>query len=397
MRVALYHPWIYLRSGLERTILEIHRRSRHDWIFYTSHYDRDGTYPELAQARIVELPRVSVKRTYLAVISGALSIALRRLDPSEFDVLVVSCEGLGDLVTLRNTARPVGCLCFSPLRATFDAEYRARLMARMGMMRPFALVAEQVFRAVDRFCWRRYREVAAVSGAVRERIAAGRLWPAGQVRILYPGIDAGQIAPSDRFEPYFLIAGRIMWTKNIELGIEAFAQARPRLPPGFRLVIAGQVDAKSQPYMERLRARAEAVGGIEFRIGPTDAGMRDLYEGCTAVMFTAFNEDWGLVPLEAMAAGKPVVAVDRGGPRESIANGTTGFLERDDADAFAARLVQLGTDPALARRMGQAGAAHVQGFTWDVFVEGLDRMVDDLAGAAGKQNAAPGGAERRNA
>ncbi len=386
MRVALYHPWIYLKSGLERTILEIHRRSRHDWTFYTSHYDRAGTYPELAAARIVELSRVSVKRSYGAVAMGALSIALRRLDPRDFDVLVVSCEGLGDLVTLRNTARPIGCLCFTPLRATFDAEYRARLMQRLGWKRPVALVAEAVFRAIDRVCWRRYREVAAVSGAVRERIAQGGLRAADAVEVLYPGIDAAQIAPSDRFEPFFLIAGRIMWTKNIELGIEAFALARPRLDPAFRLVIAGMVDEKSRPYMERLRARAEAVGGIEFRIGPSDAEMRALYDGCSGVMFTAFNEDWGLVPLEAMAAGKPVVAVNRGGPRESVADGRTGFLEPDEPAAFAARLVQLGTDPELARRLGRAGAEHVRDYTWDVFVAGLDRMVDRLAAgdAAGR-------------
>src|SRR5690606_14564601 len=107
---------------------------RHDWTFYTSHYDRDGTYPELQDARIVELPRVSVRRDYLAVLRGALSIATRKLDPATFDVLVISCEGLGDLMTLRNAERPLLCLCFTPLRATFDAEYRARPMRRMGAL-----------------------------------------------------------------------------------------------------------------------------------------------------------------------------------------------------------------------------------------------------------------------
>lgn len=379
MRVALYHPWIYLKSGLERTILEIHRRSRHEWTFYTSHYDAAATYPELADARIVELERVSVRRTYLAVLRSALSIATRRLDPSGHDVLVVSCEGLGDLVTLRNTARPVGCLCFTPLRATFDDAYRARLLQRMGAFKPIALVAEAAFRAIDRFCWRRYGAVAAVSGAVRERIAAGGLRAADDVTVLYPGIDAAQIMPSDRSEPYFLIAGRIMWTKNIELGLEAFAQARPRLDPGFRLIITGMVDAKSQPYMDQLRARAAAIGGVEFVVGPSDAAMRALYANCTAVLFTAFNEDWGLVPLEAMAVAKPVIAVDRGGPRESVLHNQTGFLEPDDPAAFAARMVELATDPVLAAAMGQRGAARVRQFTWDVFVDGLDSMVDTLA------------------
>jgi len=391
MRVALYHPWIYLRSGLERTILEINRRSRHDWTFYTSHYDRDGTYPELRDARIVEVQRVSVERSYRAVLRSAFSIATCRLDPHAFDVLVISCDGIGDLMALRNTARPLGCLCFTPLRATFDESYRARLLARLGPRRPAALVIEAAFRMLDRLCWRRYRRVIAISETVRQRIANGGLRAARDVTVAYPGIDTGQIRPSDTWQPYFLLAGRIMWTKNIELGIAAFARARAldsrepdRLGPEWRLVIAGMVDAKSQPYMDALQTFAAQVGGVEFRVAPSDEAMRALYEGCTAALFTAFNEDWGLVPLEAMAAGKPVIAVDCGGPRETILHGETGFLEPDDPNAFARRMRELAADQALARRMGLAGSERVRHFTWDTFVEGLDLMVDQLAETAGE-------------
>ncbi len=379
MRVAFYHPWIYLKSGIERTILEIDRRSRHEWTFYTSHYDAAATFPDLQSARVVELSRVPVKRTYGAVIRGALDIALTRLDAASFDVLVISCEGLGDLMTLRNAQRPTLCLCFTPLRATFDPEYRARLLQRVGAMRPFALMAEAVFRVIDRFCWRRYTAVAAISGTVRDRIAAGGLRPAADIAILNPGIDAGSIDPSDRWERYFLLPGRIMWTKTIELAIQAFARARDRLGDSWRLVIAGMVDEKSKPYHARLQARAAEIGGIEFHVGPSDQELRDLYRGCHGVLFTAFNEDWGLTPLEGMAAGKPVVAVDRGGPRETIVDGETGYLEPDDPARFAERMVQIATTPGLGRRLGAAGAAHVRRFTWDVFVDGLDRMIDDLA------------------
>lgn len=385
MRVALYHPWIYLKSGIERTLLELDRRSRHEWIFYTSHYDAAATYPDLRSARIVEVSRVPVKRSYGAVIRGALDIALTRLEPSAFDVLVISCEGLGDLMTLRNSQRPVLCLCFTPLRATFDPEYRARLLQRVGAMRPFALVAEAVFRVVDRHCWQRYGAVAAVSGTIRDRIAAGGLRAARDVTILHPGIDAASIAPSDRWEPYFLLPGRIMWTKNIELAIEAFAQARDRLGPTWRLIVAGMVDEKSKPYHARLLARAQQIGGIEFRVGPSDQELHDLYQGCHGVLFTAFNEDWGLTPLEGMAAGKPVIAVDRGGPRESVLDGDTGYLEPDDPTRFAQRMVEIAASPDLARRLGAAGAHHVRRFTWDVFVEGLDQMIDDLAARQGRR------------
>lgn len=377
MRVAIYHPWIYLKSGLERTLLEIHRRSRHQVTLHTGHYDAEGTYPELAAAGIVVHGRVSVRRAYLPVIGAAARIAMTRIDPATYDALVISCDGLGDLLTLRNRAKPVMALCFTPLRAAYDEAYRARLLDRAGALRPLALAAEAGWRAIDRACWRNYAEVVAISRTVRDRIEAGGLWPAGRARILYPGIDAARIGPGRPAEAYFLVAGRIMWTKNLPLALEAFARAKPRLP-GWRLVLAGMVDDKSRAHAEALMARAQEIGDVEFRIGTTDAEMRDLYEGCGALLFTAFNEDWGLTPIEAMAAGRPVVAVDRGGPRESVVHGATGFLVADDPDAFAARMVELARDPALCERLGAAGRERARLFTWDAFVAGLDATVEGM-------------------
>uniref|UniRef100_UPI0018DFA5B3 glycosyltransferase family 4 protein n=1 Tax=Neoroseomonas rubea TaxID=2748666 RepID=UPI0018DFA5B3 len=244
-------------------------------------------------------------------------------------------------------------------------------------LRPLALAAEAGWRAVDRACWRNYAEVVAISRTVRERIEAGGLWPAGRARILYPGIDVARIGPGRPAEAYFLVAGRIMWTKNLPLALEAFARAKPRLP-GWRLVLAGMVDDKSRAHAEALMARGREIGDVEFRIGATDAEMRDLYEGCGALLFTAFNEDWGLTPIEAMAAGRPVVAVDRGGPRESVVHGATGFLVADDPDAFAARMVELARDPALCERLGAAGRERARLFTWDAFVAGLDATVEGM-------------------
>lgn len=378
MRVALYHPWVYLKSGLERTLLEIHRRSRHQVTIYTSHYDRDGTYPELARAGVVELPRVSVRRSYGPVIAAAAQIARTRMDADAFDALVISCDGLGDLLTLRNHDKPVMALCFTPLRAVYDEAYRARLLDRVGPFgRPFALGLEAGYRAIDRACWRHYSAAVAISDTIRQRIDAGRLWPADKVQVLYPGIDGARIAPGSGSDPYFLISGRIMWTKNIRLGLEAFALAKQALP-GWRLVVAGMVDEKSRAHADELMARGQEIGGVDFRIGNTDAQMRDLYDRCTALLFTPFNEDWGLTPLEAMAAAKPVIAVDRGGPRESVADGVTGFLAPDDPAAFAARMVQVAQDPALARRLGEAGLERARLFTWDAFVGGLDDAIETM-------------------
>lgn len=278
MKIAIYHPWIYVKSGLERTIMEIKKRSRHDWTIYTSHYDREATYPELKSMGVVELDAVSVKRQYGAVLRAAWTIWRTRLDPARHDALVICCDGLGSLLNFRNHDKPVLSLCFTPLRAVYDEEYKRRHMARLKpLLRPLARCAAFAFRLVDRLAWRHYRHAFCITDTVRRRVLDGGLFKAEDISIAFAGISGDRIAPSDVFEPFFFLPGRIMWTKNIELGIDAFRafSSRPGAPP-FELVIAGMVDAKSQPYLRRLQARAEGLR-VRFETDLSDARMADYY------------------------------------------------------------------------------------------------------------------------
>jgi glycosyltransferase involved in cell wall biosynthesis len=202
------------------------------------------------------------------------------------------------------------------------------------------------------------------------------------MEVLQVGLGVDSPAPSEIFERFFLIAGRIMWTKNIQLGIEAFRSLLATVPAAgnFRLVIAGIVDKKSEPYLAELRAMAANLP-VEFRIFPSDAELSDLYRTCYAVLFTAFNEDWGIVPLEAMAFGKPVVAVNSGGPRETVIPGVNGFLEEPAAQAFGDRMAQLVNDPEGARQMGVRGHLHSRRYSWTNFTARIDAALDESAGS----------------
>jgi glycosyltransferase involved in cell wall biosynthesis len=378
MRIAIYHPWIYLKSGLERTLMELYRRSRHRWTLYTSHYDREGTYPELAEMGVVELPKVSVQRKYGAVLRAAATIASTRIDLSQQDALVVSCEGLGDLITVRNRSLPTVCLCFTPLRAVYDPEYRARLLDRVGPLKPLALAFEAGFRFVDRRAWRNYQHVFCISETVKSRVVNGGLFPAEGIELAYAGITGEQIRICDTYEPFFFLPGRVVWTKNIELGIQAFKEFRQRTGSKFELVIAGMVDEKSRPYLEKLHALAAGDPAIRFLHQVSDREMDDLYARCHATLFTAFNEDQGLTPLEAAAHGKPVVAVNRGGPTETVLHGETGLLEVPEPGPFSRAMEALATDPARARAMGRRAAERAKLFTWGEFVERVDRYFDQV-------------------
>ena len=385
MKVALYYPWVYLTSGSERTILELTGRSRHEWTIFTNRYERDRTFPGLADRHIVELSTVSVKRSMREVSAAAWRVLMQRMPLDGYDALIVLCEGVGDLVVFRNARQPILCICLTPLRGAFDPHYRRRAEATRGAAAKLVLSAGlAAFRQIDRVAWRRYQRILCISEEVRQRVLAGRLSTPDKLEIAHvgPGISAGPVECV--FGRFFLMAGRIMWTKNIQLGIKAFHLFRASRPEyhDFRLVIAGMVDKKSEPYLAELRALARGDSGVEFRLAPGDAELAELYRTCFGVLFTAFNEDWGIVPVEAMTFGKPVIATDNGGPRESIVSGVQGYLEPPVATAFAQRMEELVADPERAAALGRAGLERAKLFSWQHFTDQIDRAIDDAVSSA---------------
>ncbi len=389
MRVAVYYPWVYVHGGPERVLTEIVARSRHQWTIYTNRYEADSTFPSLREADIVELPQVSVKRSFVDVARAGWQIARQRLPLKNESVLFVFCEGLGDMVLLRDYGIPVACLCFTPLRAAFDPCYQ-RAWAEMkgkGIARRIALrLGSALFRAIDRRLWKRYDRVYAISEEVCRRIRAGSLWSSPEIEILYPGVDVQRLLPGGSREKQFVIPGRIMWTKNLELGIRAFRLLLKRRPDlgDFTLTLAGYLDRKSAVYIAKLRDLAATCPQIRFVESPSDQELFALCRSAYAILYTPLNEDWGLIPLEMMALEKPVISVNRGGPCETIVDGVTGFLVEPNAEAFADAMETLTDDPHLAHTMGLRARERAKEFDWETFCEKLDDSVDELAGISSR-------------
>jgi len=153
MKVALYYPWVYLKSGCERTIDELVAGSRHEWTIFTNRFEPDSTYPRLRERNVIELPRVSVQRSFSHVAAAAWRISWQKLPLDDHQAIVVFCEGLGDFVNIRNNHLPAMCVCFTPLRAAFDEHYQSAYLERHGntLWRTTALhLFAKAFRGVDR-------------------------------------------------------------------------------------------------------------------------------------------------------------------------------------------------------------------------------------------------------
>ena len=221
--------------------------------------------------------------------------------------------------------------------------------------------------------------------------------------VLYPGVEITPYdnkgcredaandgsTPGDEGDIILLSIQRFERKKNVGLALEAMALLRGRLRAETwartKLVIAGGHDGRwreNREVLSELRTTARNLDlrdHVLFKPSFSDEERMDLLSRCLCVVYTPEREHFGLVPIETMAAGRPVVAVNSGGPVETIRHGETGFLCQPTPDAFADALARLILDPDLRVRMGWVGREHVaEHFSRGAFGTRLEGIVRDL-------------------
>jgi glycosyltransferase involved in cell wall biosynthesis len=189
-----------------------------------------------------------------------------------------------------------------------------------------------------------------------------------QATVVYPPVDTVFFHPDgSEPEPYALVVSALVPYKRIELAIDACAKA------GMPLKVVGS--GPDRPALER-----RAQGSAEFLGRVDDEILRDLYRRATLVLLPG-EEDFGIVPVEAQACGRPVVALGRGGALETVVAGTTGLLVDEPSSAlFADAIVAAAShrfDPTAIRR-------HAERFGRERFGDDMEAVIRDssLAGGA---------------
>ncbi|TKY49184.1 Alpha-1,3/1,6-mannosyltransferase ALG2 [Spatholobus suberectus] len=210
--------------------------------------------------------------------------------------------------------------------------------------------------------------------------------------VLYPAVNVDQFNEPSSFKLNFLSINRFERKKNIQLAISAFAMLHS--PEGVlkhkditnaSLTIAGGFDKRLKEnveYLEELKDLAEKEGvsnKIRFITSCSTAERNALLSECLCVLYTPKDEHFGIVPLEAMAAYKPVIACNSGGPVESIKNDVTGFLCGPTPQEFSLAMAKLINDPQEAEKMGREARRHVvESFSTKSFGLHLNRYLVDI-------------------
>ncbi|KAG7339092.1 glycosyl transferase group 1 protein [Nitzschia inconspicua] len=190
------------------------------------------------------------------------------------------------------------------------------------------------------------------------------------IGVLYPALDTSNMVQANHEKKSnqspIVSLNRFERKKNVGLLIEAYAYMRQRdpkkvLPP---LIIAGGYDTQNVENVEyrgELGQLAKTLNvSVDFRLDISDGDRAILFQTALCVVYTPDKEHFGIVPLEAMFAGTPVLAVNSGGPTETIVDGETGFLRSPTAQDFGDALLTLIDDPSRATTMGIAGREHVE-------------------------------------
>jgi glycosyltransferase involved in cell wall biosynthesis len=180
--------------------------------------------------------------------------------------------------------------------------------------------------------------------------------------VIYNGIDPADFETAPAYassQPYILGIGRLVPQKGFDILLRAFAQARLN---GRKLIIAGEGGERAA--LEGLAGELGLSDRVEFFGRADRAAAASLFRGCDFFVLPSRQEPLGIVNLEAMAAGKAVVAAKVGGVPEIVRDGETGLLfPPEDVPGLAGLLTRLASDGTLRRELGERGYARVQDFT----------------------------------
>jgi glycosyltransferase involved in cell wall biosynthesis len=360
MRVALVHDYLNQYGGAERVLEALHTLFP-DAPVYTSIYDAE-VMPEhyrswdIRTSFMQGLPgwRTHFRRYFLLYPS-----AFESFDLGDYDLIISSSSAYAKGVIPRPGAVHV-CYCHTPMRfawRTRDYMAREQIVGVQGAILPFLLTYVRLWDAVSN---------ARVDAFVaNSREVAGRIsrYYGRSAIVIPPPVDLPPYA-SVPAEEFYLAGGRLIPYKRIELIVEAFSHLR--LP----LKIFG--DGR-----DRLRLERMAGPNIEFLGWVDEPTRRDLFARCRGFIFPG-EEDFGITPLEAMAAGRPVIAYSAGGALETVIDGVTGrFFYQQTAGALAAAVAAAHVDDYDPLAIRQ----YAEGFGLDLFHARMRAVIDEAVAA----------------
>lgn len=352
MKVALVHDYLNQYGGAERVLRVLCDMFPHAPV-YTTLYDERATRGVFADRTIRTsfLQHVPLAGRYHHAFSLMMPLAVEQLDTSAFDVVLSLSSSFAKGIITNPATRHI-CYCLTPPRYLWDDSHKYIQEFRYpGLIKKIIPPFLSYLRIWDRQASMRPDEMIAVSDFVKKRI--GKYYRR-ESAVIHPPVDTSRFKIQDsgfmnreskiiNHGSYFLMVGRLVSYKKFDMAIRVFNHLR--LP--LKIVGTG---------IERERLARLAGPTVELLGQVSDEELAALYRGARALVFPQ-EEDFGIVPLEAMASGRPVIAFRGGGALETVIDGKTGTFfdeQTDESLAMAVRSFdEMAFDYAICRKQAE--------------------------------------------
>ncbi len=341
VRVAFVHDWLVTYRGGEKVLASLLQLFP-DAPIYTLYYDPAKMPDVIKQRRIITAPALRGLKKLRKALLPFYPRIIEAFDFSGYDLVISSSSCVAKGIKHPSTTKHL-CYIHSPMRYVWDQQhiYLApfrKIPVLGGVANHYAARLRRWDRAsasrVDRF--------VANSSFVRQRV---QKYYGHDAAVIFPPIGKPQSPAPDqalrRGERYFLAAGAMVAYKRFDLAIEACRLAKKKL------VIAG-----AGPEEMNLR-RAARFADVDFLIEPDDQRLGDLLRGADALLFPGV-EDFGMIAIEAMTYGTPVIAFSEGGAKDFVLPAKTGeFFAEATAVSLAAVLRKFDKQKFVATELQQ--------------------------------------------
>lgn len=361
-KIAIVHYWIVSWRGGEEVLKALAQRFP-DADIYTHVYDPQVVADSPLAGRTIRTSFIQrlpfAKRLYQKYLP-LMPLALEQFDLSGYDLVISSESGPAKGVVVPPEVAHV-CYCHTPMRYVWDMYHdylgHAGRLTRL-LMRPLI----HYLRLWDRLSADRVDHFIANSAFVAGRIAK---FYRREADVLHPPVELDEFQLSSGNEGFYLMVGALVRYKRADLAVNAFNRL------GLPLVVIGDGE-----LYDEIRATAGANVTVLGR--RSRAEVLDHYRRCKALLFPGV-EDFGIVPLEAMATGKPVIAYAKGGALETVIDGVTGLHFHEQSEDALMEAVQR-LERGEIRFHAGAIRTHAASFDLAHFNEKLTQLIRDRTG-----------------
>lgn len=365
MKVAIVHYWLVGMRGGEKVVealLDLFPTAT----IITHVYDPDSVSARIRSANIREtfIGRLPKARRLYQKYLPLMPLALEQVDMTEFDLVISSESGPAKGIIPRPDALHL-CYCHTPMRYIWDHYHIYRGTAGR-LTRTMMPVLTHRLRIWDVSSAARVDKFVANSAFVAARIEK---YYRRDAQVIPPPVAVNDFSISPEVGDNYLYAGELIPYKRPDLAIEAFSAS------GRKLTIIGEGE---------MRAALEAQSGpnITFLGRVSGETLKREYARCRALIFPG-EEDFGIIPVEAMASGRPIVAYGRGGVCDTVLPGETGvFFDQPTPEALNHAIADLEAQPGLLEAPERI-RAHAEQFDVARFKERMRAVIDEALKARG--------------